>query len=30
MAVVVCLRGPDLAGSEAKVRAMLASAKVSP
>src|SRR5450759_5452707 len=30
IAVVACLRGPDLAGAEAKVRAMLASAKVSP
>src|SRR5450756_874909 len=30
VAVVACLRGPDLAGAEAKVRAMLASAKVSP
>jgi hypothetical protein len=28
--VLACLRGPDLAGAEAKVRAMLASAKVSP
>lgn len=30
IAVVACLRGPDLAAAEAKVRAMLASAKVSP
>ncbi len=30
IAVVACLRGPDLADAEAKVRAMLASAKVSP
>jgi hypothetical protein len=30
IAVVACLRGPDLAGAEAKVRAMLASATVSP
>lgn len=30
IAVVVCLRGPDLATSEAQVRAMLASARVSP
>ena len=30
IAAVACLRGPDLAAAEAKVRAMLASAKVSP
>ena len=30
IAVVACLRGPDLAGAEAKVRAMLESARVSP
>ena len=30
IAVLACLRGPDLAGAEAKVRAMLASATVSP
>ena len=29
IAMVACLRGPDLAGAEAQVRAMLASAKVS-
>jgi hypothetical protein len=29
IAVLACLRGPDLATSEAQVRAMLASAKVS-
>jgi len=30
IAVVACLRGPDLAEAEAQVRAMLASAEVSP
>jgi hypothetical protein len=30
IAMVACLRGPDLATSEAQVRAMLASARVSP
>jgi len=30
IAVIACLRGPDLATSEAEVRAMLKSAKVSP
>ena len=30
IAVVACLRGPDLTDAEAKVRAMLASARVSP
>jgi hypothetical protein len=29
IAVLACLRGPDLAGAEAQVRAMLVSAKVS-
>lgn len=30
IAMVACLRGPDLVGAEAKVQAMLASARVSP